>query len=734
MLPVETPFKIYTGLDGKPLHNGFVYFGQPNQNPIAAPVTVYWDAAGTQPAAQPLPTVNGYIVRAGTPANVFCGVSYSELVKDSKGRQVFYARTSDDFSIAGQVLQFFTSLGSSLIGFIQSGIGAVMRTVQDKLRETVHAEDYDTLAHAITAAAGKNLILNHAYAIDNSAGAGLVIAVDNIRFSGEGTINFSSIANSGIKVTGKNVTIEDITVRGPGAYNSSAAGAVEPGLIYIDGTGLTGPINCRIQNVKVLEPGRMGIVAYKAVGVEIINNRVENSLPVATWLNTSNNHLIRIYSCANYKVQGNRLQGFSEGIVIQAYPAVDYVFDDFSGTTGNKTRKGIVSDNIVVGTYDHCIYFSNDNEHYACNGNFLWMASVAEGGEGTCSLKLEGGYFEAIGNYSREGIQMRNPYFGDVSHNIVTIYSGRGGPTNPSKIGILCQDVIFQRGLAGMSINGNTVAAIGAIDVDAGIWIEGAVWSGYQSQITDLSVCNNKIYGVGQNSAGGNGCGILIHQDMPLVAGVVSGSTGTGVTVCGNTINMSTFTAYTGGTGSYGIELLNIDFATVTGNTVRNFSQRGISLLGLRYSMVGGNNLIGNAASASQRFATFEDASNTAVHVDSVSNTYGINHAENIDIKYFPAHQSTVCADLLPLVNAGAVNFNQTISSYDVAQVFLWAPTAVSLTLTLSVGRPWGVGQKLDVVNKGTQSFTVTNSGTVIAANTKVTFLCTGANTFITYV
>lgn len=122
MLPVEQPFKVYTGLDGKPLDNGSVYFGQPNQNPVTAPVTVYWDAAGTQAAAQPLRTENGYIVRVrgGTPANVFYDSSYSELVRDHKGQQVFYARTSDDFSIATTVLNFIANLaantGSSLIG------------------------------------------------------------------------------------------------------------------------------------------------------------------------------------------------------------------------------------------------------------------------------------------------------------------------------------------------------------------------------------------------------------------------------------------------------------------------------------------------------------------------------------------------------------------------------------------------------------------------------------------
>jgi hypothetical protein len=150
MLPVEQPFKTYTDLDGHPLDNGYVYFGQPNQNPITAPVTVYWDAAGTQPAAQPLRTENGYVVRVrgGTPANVFFDAAYSELVQDKHGRQVFYARTSDDFSIATTVLSFIANLaastGASLIGFLQSGAGAVARTLLDRGRDTVSAFDFMT--------------------------------------------------------------------------------------------------------------------------------------------------------------------------------------------------------------------------------------------------------------------------------------------------------------------------------------------------------------------------------------------------------------------------------------------------------------------------------------------------------------------------------------------------------------------------------------------------------------
>lgn len=147
MLPVEAPFKPYTGLDGKPLNNGYVYFGASDQNPITSPVTVYWDVNGTIPANQPLRTVNGYVMRSGSPANVFVDGSYSELIQDSKNRQVFYSRNSDEFTTSGLA----KPTGSSLIGFIQGGTGAIKRTVQDKLRDgPLNVKDYGAKGDGVT--------------------------------------------------------------------------------------------------------------------------------------------------------------------------------------------------------------------------------------------------------------------------------------------------------------------------------------------------------------------------------------------------------------------------------------------------------------------------------------------------------------------------------------------------------------------------------------------------------
>ena len=73
----------------------------------------------------------------GTPANVFTDVAYSELVQDKHGVQVFYARSSDDFSIATAVFALISSLasssGSSQIGYSNGGTAITAEEALDLL-------------------------------------------------------------------------------------------------------------------------------------------------------------------------------------------------------------------------------------------------------------------------------------------------------------------------------------------------------------------------------------------------------------------------------------------------------------------------------------------------------------------------------------------------------------------------------------------------------------------------
>lgn len=89
-LSIQVPFPVFQGRDGQPLENGYVWIGEPNLNPQTNPVVAYYDAAMTIVAPQPLRTLNGYVSRAGTPAQIYVdGVNFSILVQDSKGSMVY---------------------------------------------------------------------------------------------------------------------------------------------------------------------------------------------------------------------------------------------------------------------------------------------------------------------------------------------------------------------------------------------------------------------------------------------------------------------------------------------------------------------------------------------------------------------------------------------------------------------------------------------------------------------
>lgn len=94
--PIENSYEVFTDLKGDPLENGYIYIGVKNLNPITNPLTVTFDPAGIYPAAQPIRTIAGYPSNNGTPANIYIDAadsqSYSILVQDKHGDQVFYSR------------------------------------------------------------------------------------------------------------------------------------------------------------------------------------------------------------------------------------------------------------------------------------------------------------------------------------------------------------------------------------------------------------------------------------------------------------------------------------------------------------------------------------------------------------------------------------------------------------------------------------------------------------------
>ena len=107
---IVSPFPFFTDTTGAPLEGGYIFIGQSNLNPETAPVNVFWDAALTIPAAQPVRTVGGYPSRQGTPSRFYSATdTYSITVRNKNRALVFSAFDQSDaptsvFDISTQLI------------------------------------------------------------------------------------------------------------------------------------------------------------------------------------------------------------------------------------------------------------------------------------------------------------------------------------------------------------------------------------------------------------------------------------------------------------------------------------------------------------------------------------------------------------------------------------------------------------------------------------------------------
>lgn len=132
------PFDFFVDSNGDALDSGYVWIGEPNKYSPAFPVVAYFDEALTIPAAMPLRTSNGYIVRAGTPALLYIDGNYSILVQDKRGRQVFYVPDflmigSGSAVSAGDLASLAAGKGASLVGYTRKPLAEGVKNVQGML-------------------------------------------------------------------------------------------------------------------------------------------------------------------------------------------------------------------------------------------------------------------------------------------------------------------------------------------------------------------------------------------------------------------------------------------------------------------------------------------------------------------------------------------------------------------------------------------------------------------------
>jgi hypothetical protein len=95
-LSIQPAFPIFTDTDGQPLENGYIWIGAANLDPQGNPIAVFYDAALTIPAVQPIRTLGGYPMRSGTPARLYVDSDYSIRVMGKNGTTVYNAATATE--------------------------------------------------------------------------------------------------------------------------------------------------------------------------------------------------------------------------------------------------------------------------------------------------------------------------------------------------------------------------------------------------------------------------------------------------------------------------------------------------------------------------------------------------------------------------------------------------------------------------------------------------------------
>lgn len=133
-LSIQPTYPIFTDIDGQPLEDGYVWIGQANLDPQGNPIQVYWDAALTILAAQPIRTLAGYPANSGTPARLYVNSDYSIRVMNKNGSVVYSAPETTE--------RYGNIITLSNLNFVQAGTGAVTRTAQNKMRESLSVMDF----------------------------------------------------------------------------------------------------------------------------------------------------------------------------------------------------------------------------------------------------------------------------------------------------------------------------------------------------------------------------------------------------------------------------------------------------------------------------------------------------------------------------------------------------------------------------------------------------------------
>ena len=553
----------YFSTAGTPLVGGKVWTYLAGSS---TPAATYTDAGGLTSNTNPV------ILDSRGEASIFfdSATTYKIALQDSTGAAIW----TQDNLVANPVNALYASTGSSLVGYLPSGTGAVASTVQTKLRESVSDADFSTLQAAVTAAAGKRL---------NVYGSWTVTAAVTIASNTEIVLASSALvttATADISVfSATNAT--NIRISGPGSITKTGTGALAyVGLILFE--------NCThstVENVNFAGMQWSGVLLSNSSYCTVRNNHFSGSL--GTVQDSADIHVFR--TSTKNVIDGNFCYGSGyTGIFIQD-----------PGTSLIPSRNVVCNNRIGAHSAYGILQYNIDisDAFTEIIGNFI------EGITGT-----------SISGTSGAGIYVNNS--GGVSVIGNTIYncciSTSSATLTPAGIGINNLSV----GLSPCVVSGNSIT-----DIVNYYGIEVA------SSVGGVSITGNTIRLINNTSANTNGVYLNSASNCSVVGNTIILATSTntagvfiyanGISVSGNVVSGN---AIIGG-GYAGIRVLQtasftISFSSISNNTVSNC---GASCIPYRLDNFNDGTFTGNSGNSSVNCLTITNCLRTRLANNSLT-------------------------------------------------------------------------------------------------------------------
>ena len=316
----QFPVRSFLDVDGKPLENGYIWIGVAGLDPVANPTNVYWDEAATQLAVQPIRTIGGFPSNSGVRSRLYVAATdYSIKVTNVNGTD----------TVPVSLYNAEDAYAADII-FLQAGAGAVPRTVESKLRDTVSVKDFgavgdgvadDTVAiqNAMAASAGEIIIFNPGtYRVTGT----IIIPAKTTVLGNKATI----IAASQIKVFDitSSVTISNLTIEGPsGTYASGGIAIYGSGTRNAVGVAPTYITDITIENCQIRNFGNAAIEL----------NFVRSCLITGNTMSTLGYAGVFIYSGIDVYVTNNNVNTLTGETVSGQLNAYGITFTSLSNTT-----------------------------------------------------------------------------------------------------------------------------------------------------------------------------------------------------------------------------------------------------------------------------------------------------------------------------------------------------------------------------------------------------------------